>query len=56
MRFEDCDEVFEKTCPKYESTDELLSNCKKDKECTRLTGVFNCELGVCRCLLLTIRL
>ena len=48
MNFEDCEEVFEKNCPKYESTDELLSNCKKDQECTELTGVFNCELGVCR--------
>jgi len=48
VNFEDCGEVFEKNCPKYESTDELLSNCKKDQECTELTGVFNCELGVCR--------
>ena len=23
--------MFEKNCPKYESTDELLSNCKKDQ-------------------------
>ena len=40
--------MFEKHCPKYESTDELLSNCKKDQECTELTGVFQCELGICR--------
>ena len=26
-----CGQVFEKNCPKYESTDELLSNCKKDQ-------------------------
>jgi len=48
VNFQECHKVFEKHCPKYESTDELLSNCKKDKECTELTGMFECELGICR--------
>ena len=32
-------QVFEKHCPKYESTDELLSNCKKDKVSADLISI-----------------
>lgn len=48
--FEDCEEVFEKICPVIESTDGEMSNCKKNHptQCTRLTGLFQCEVGVCR--------